>query len=334
MKSTKNAPAIVPGNMLGKVRTSRGIFQQLMAGAGLVVVFAVFAFANDNFRSVENIMNIVFSSVVIGIMALGATLVIITGGIDLSVGTGAFLCAIMAGRFLIVWDLPFGVGLLCTLAFGALMGAFSGTCVAIFRIPPFIATLAVMQAAMGMSMLMAPNKAPIYFSDLPQFTQLSQGKLIPGVWNAILVFALLVVVAWFLLNRTLLGRYDLAIGSNEEATALSGVNVRKWKIIIYAVAGIFTACAGIMVAARLGQARPGIGMGYELQAIAAVVIGGTSLAGGRGSMFGTLIGALIIAVLNNGLSIINVPQEWQSIILGAVILLAVYADMIRQRKSV
>ena len=147
----------------------------------------------------------------------------------------------------------------------------------------------------------------------------------------IIIYAVAAIVAGVLLNKTLLGRYDLAIGSNEEATALSGVNVRTWMVIIYGVAGLFTGLAGVMISARLGSAQPATGAGYELYAIAAVVIGGTSLAGGRGSMLGTIIGSLIIAVINNGLQIISVPQEWQNVILGLVILLAVFADQFRTR---
>jgi ribose transport system permease protein len=130
-----------------------------------------------------------------------------------------------------------------------------------------------------------------------------------------------------------MGRYTYSIGSNEEATALSGINVRNWKIIIYTFAGLFTGLAGIMISARLGSAQPATGMGYELQAIAAVVIGGTSLTGGKGSIIGTVIGALIISVLNNGLQIMSIPQEWQNVILGIVILVAVYADMMRKEKA-
>src|SRR5699024_7973966 len=155
----------------------------------------------------------------------------------------------------------------------------------------------------------------------------------PGVPNAILVFFGMALLGWFILTKTIIGRYTFAIGSNEEATALSGVNVTKWKIIIYSVAGIFTGVAGVVLSSRLNSAQPALGMGYELEAIAAVVIGGTSLQGGKGSIIGTVIGALIMGTLINGLRIMSIPQEWQQVAVGAVILVAVYLDILRRRRS-
>ena len=141
------------------------------------------------------------------------------------------------------------------------------------------------------------------------------------------------IFASLILNKTIIGRYTFALGSNEEATRLSGVNVDKWKIIIYMIAGVFTGVAGIIMASRLNSAQPALGAGYELEAIAAVVIGGTSLSGGKGTILGTVIGALIMSVLTNGLQILSVPQEWQTVVVGAVILLAVYADVLRNKKQ-
>ncbi|MTD12631.1 ABC transporter permease [Nakamurella sp. YIM 132087] len=310
----------------------RGRLEQLLAFAGLIVIVVFFAIANENFRTFSNITAILFSTVVIGILALGTTFVIITGGIDLSIGTGMTLCAVMSGVFLINWNLPLGLGLLLTVLFGGLIGLVNGFNVAILGLPPFIATLAMMLVAQGLALVLS-NSAPIYFSVLPAFSEISTGEIIPKVPNAVLVLLVLAVLAAILLGRTLFGRYTFSIGSNEEATELSGINTRKWKLIIYTVAGLFTGIAGIMISARLGSAQPATGQGYELQAIAAVVIGGTSLTGGKGSIVGTVIGALIISVLNNGLRIMSIPQEWQNVILGLVILGAVYADMARKRTT-
>ncbi len=311
----------------------RRSLQQLLAFAGLIGIFIVFAIASPTvFPTYTNVIQILFSAVVIGLLSLGATLVIITGGIDLSVGTGMALCAVMSATFIVNWHIPVLIGVIMALLFGGLIGLVNGFNVAFLKLPPFIATLAMMMVASGLALVVS-NKRPIYFDQSSGYSHISTGSLIPGVEfpNAIIIYALAAIVAGVLLNKTLLGRYDLAIGSNEEATALSGVNVRKWMVIIYGVAGLFTGLAGVMISARLGSAQPATGAGYELYAIAAVVIGGTSLAGGRGSMLGTIIGSLIIAVINNGLQIISVPQEWQNVILGMVILLAVFADQFRTR---
>jgi len=190
--------------------------------------------------------------------------------------------------------------------------------------------------AQGLALVIS-NARPIYFDAKAHagYIWLSTGSIIPGTRfpNAVIVLALAAVIAFVLLNKTLLGRYDISIGSNEEATALSGINTKKWLVIIYAVAGMFVGLAAIMISARLGSAQPATGSGYELQAIAAVVIGGTSLSGGKGTIVGTIIGALIISVINNGLQIISVRQEWQNVILGLVILIVVFIDQLRARRA-
>jgi ribose transport system permease protein len=310
----------------------RRSLQQMLAFGGLIAIFIVFSIASpDVFPSYTNVIQILFSAVVIGLLALGSTLVIITAGIDLSVGTGMALCAVMSATFIVTWHIPVLLGVILAILFGGLIGMVNGFSVALLKLPPFIATLAMMMVASGLALVVS-NKKPIYF-DAGAYTNISTGSLIPGsnFPNAIIVYAIAAIVAGLLLSRTILGRYDLAIGSNAEATALSGINVRVWTIIIYAVAGLFTGLAGVMISARLGSAQPATGQGYELYAIAAVVIGGTSLAGGKGSILGTVIGSLIIAVINNGLQIVSVPQEWQNVILGVVILAAVFADQFRER---
>lgn len=315
-------------------RGAKGKFQQFLAFGGLIVIFAFFAFASPNFMTFSNVTSILFSTVVIGTLAIGTTFVIITAGIDLSLGTGMALCAVMSGVFIVNWHLPVFVGVILAILFGGLIGLVNGINVAILKIPPFIATLAMMLVAEGLALVIS-HSAPIYFSDQPSYIAISTGNLIPGLKfpNAVLILALAAIVAAIVLNKTVLGRYTFSIGSNEEATALSGINTRKWKIAVYAFAGLFIGLAGVMISARLGSAQPALGSGYELQAIAAVVIGGTSLFGGKGSILGTVIGALIMSVLTNGLQIISVPQEWQNVILGIVILAAVYTDNIRRKAA-
>ena len=315
-------------------RGLRGKIQQFMAFGGLIVIFGFFSFASPNFMTFANVMSILLATVVIGTLAIGTTFVIISAGIDLSLGTGMSLCAVMSGVFIANWGLPLVVGVILAVLFGGLIGFINGFNVAVLKIPPFIATLAMMLVAQGLALVVS-NSAPIYFSSTPSYYLLSNGNLFPGVAipNAVLLWAAAAVIAGIVLNKTVFGRYTYAIGSNEEATALSGINTRNWKILVYTFGGLFTGLAGVLISARLNSAQPALGMGYELQAIAAVVIGGTSLFGGVGSIVGTVIGALIMSTLTNGLQIISVPQEWQTVILGVVILAAVYLDNIRRKTA-
>ncbi|HWM35545.1 MAG TPA: ABC transporter permease [Streptomyces sp.] len=297
----------IRGGVLSRVR-------QLLAFASLVAIFVFFSVASPNFLNYSNVTSMLFSTVVIGTLALGATFVIVTGGIDLSVGTGMALCAVMGGVMIVNTGLPVWLGVLGTLLFGGLIGLVNGLNVTVLKLPPFIATLAMMLVAQGLALVIS-GSAPIYFSADSGYAAISTGSIIPGADfpNAVVIFAVAAVLGGVVLNKTLLGRYTYSIGSNEEATALSGIDVRKWKILIYVLSGLFIGLAGVLISARLGSAQPATGMGYELQAIAAVVIG-----------------ALIISVLNNGLQITSVPQEWQNVILGCVIVAAVYADKARR----
>jgi ribose transport system permease protein len=312
----------------------RSSLQQLLAFGSLIVLVVFFGVMNSRFLLPGNLSDILLSTVVIGLLALGATFVIITGGIDLSVGTGMSLCSVMVGVVLTYLGLPMWVGVVGGILMGALIGAVNGFLISFLKIPPFIATLATMLVAQGMALVVSGTK-PIYFTGTEGFSNLALGKPIAGlvIPNAVFIFFAAATIAGVVMSKTLLGRYTFSIGSNEEATALSGINVRSWKLWIYTAAGAFTGLAGVIIAARLNSAQPGQGMGYELQAIAAVVIGGTSLAGGKGSIVGTVIGALIMSVLTNGLRIISVPQEWQNVAIGVVILVAVYLDMLRRKEA-
>lgn len=320
------------------IQIKSGALQQVLALASLVVLILFFTFSSSNFFQFSNIVGILLSTAVIGVLALGSTFVIITGGIDLSVGTVMTLSGVMTGVCITFWGLPVPVGILGGILTGALCGLLSGTAVAKMKIPPFIATLAMMMIAKGLALIISGAK-PVYFTDAESFAEVSQGSmlgwLIPGldIPNAVVIFFIAAVVGYLILSKTIIGRYNFALGSNEEATRLSGVNVGFWKIVIYTLTGAFTGLAGVMMASRLNSANPALGAGYELEAIAAVVIGGTSLSGGKGTIIGTVIGALIMSVLTNGLRILSVPQEWQTVVVGFVIILAVYADILRRRKA-
>ena len=312
--------------------------QTILAFGGLIVLFVVFSLASPNFFQFSNIVGILLATAVNGVLALGVTFIIITAGIDLSVGTVMTLSAVMTGVFITFWGLPVPLGVLAGLGTGALAGLFNGVVIAKMRIPPFVATLGMLYIAKGLSLVISGLK-PIYFTDTPAFTQIAMGSvlgaIIPGfdIPNAVLILFGAAIVAHLILTKTILGRYTFALGSNEEATRLSGVNVDLWKMAVYALGGTFAGLGGVLIAARLNSAQPALGAGYELDAIAAVVIGGTSLSGGEGTILGTIIGAFVISVLTNGLRILSVPQEWQIVVTGGIVILAVYLDILRRQRA-
>jgi ribose transport system permease protein len=312
--------------------------QQVLAFAGLIALFLFFSLRSPNFFQFDNIVGILIATAVNGILALGVTFVIISSGIDLSVGTVMTFSAVMTGMFITNWHMPVWLGVLAGMATGSLCGMVNGLMISKMKLPPFIATLGMLNVAKGLALVISQLK-PIYFNETPIFYQISMGsvlgKLIPGfnIPNAVLIMFGAAIVAWLVLSKTVLGRYTFALGSNEEATRLSGVNVNQWKVLVYTLCGMFAGLAGVIMAARLNSAQPALGQGYELDAIAAAVIGGTSLSGGEGTIVGTIIGAFLISTLSNGLRILSVPQEWQTVVTGVILVLAVFADIARRRKS-
>ncbi len=305
--------------------------QKILAFAGLIILLVVFSLASPNFFQFSNIVGILLATAVNGVLALGVTFVIITAGIDLSVGTVMTFAAVMTGVFITRLGLPIPVGVLGGLGSGLLAGWFNGAVIAKMKIPPFVATLGMLYIAKGLALVIS-GLSPIYFTDTPGFSRIAMGDIL-GIPYAVLIFFGAAIIAHIILTKTILGRYTFALGSNEEATRLSGVNVDRWKMAVYALAGLFSGLGGVIIAARLNSAQPALGAGYELDAIAAVVIGGTSLSGGEGTILGTVIGAFIISVLTNGLRILSVPQEWQIVVTGGIVILAVYADILRRRQA-
>ena len=317
---------------------SPAALQRLLAFAGLVALIVVFSIASGNFLQTDNLVSILQATAVNGVLAIACTLVIVSGGIDLSVGCLMTFCAVVTGVVLTNWGMPLPLGIATAIACGAACGGLSGWLVAQLRVPPFIATLGMMMLLKGLALVISGSK-PIYFLDTPGFESIAQDSLLATVLpalpipNSVLVlFGVAIGTSW-LLSQTLFGRYAFALGSNEEAARLSGLQVKRWKVAVYAVGGAICGIAGLLIASRLNSAQPALGQGYELDAIAAVVIGGTSLAGGRGSVLGTLIGAFIMSVLANGLRILNVTQEWQTAVTGIIIVLAVYLDILRRGKD-
>ncbi len=315
--------------------------QKLLAFAAWIVIIIFFSIASQYFRTVENALSILLATTVNGVLALGVTFVIITAGIDLSIGTVLTLAAVTTGVAISVWGLPIPLGILVGLLTGGIAGVVNGVVISRMKIPPFVATLGMMMIARGLALVIPAaiygSPKPIYFDNAPGFTLITMGSIVGAVVpilpipNAVLILFAAALVAAFLLNRTVFGRYTVAIGSNEEATRLSGVNVINWKTAVYMVCGLFAGLGGVLMASRLNSAQPALGAGYELDAIAAVVIGGTSLSGGEGTILGTLIGAFLMSTLTNGLRIMGVPQEWQMVVTGVIVILAVYLDIVRRR---
>ncbi|MFL7024708.1 ribose ABC transporter permease [Enterovibrio norvegicus] len=292
----------------------------------LLFLIVVVSFLSPNFFTVDNILNILRQTSINAIIAVGMTLVILTAGIDLSVGSVLALCGAFAAS-LIAMEVPVLIAVPTALFAGAVLGAISGIIIAKGKVQAFIATLVTMTLLRGVTMVYTEGR-PIStgFTDTADAfawfgTGYALGIPVP-VWLMVIVFA----AVWYLLNHTRFGRYIYALGGNESATRLSGIDVDKVKIGAYAICGLLAALAGIIVTSRLSSAQPTAGMGYELDAIAAVVLGGTSLMGGKGRIMGTLIGALIIGFLNNALNLLDVSSYYQMIAKAVVILLAVMVD--------
>ena len=307
---------------------------RVAALASLIIIFTFFAIMRPVFASWANVSGgILMSTTVIGLLAIGVTFVIITGGIDLSVGTSMALTGVIVGKTVMAYDLNVWAGILLGMVVGAALGSVNGILVTVFRLPPFIATLATMKGAQGLALIVSDLKPILFATDVKGWDEIAQGNIIPNFPNGVLILFVAAIVGSIILNKTVLGRYNFAIGSNLEATKLSGVKVRRWLIAIYSLCGVYVGLAAVVLTSRLGSAQPDLGLGYELEAIAAVIIGGTSLFGGKGTIGGTIIGALIMSVLINGLRILELQQEWQYVVVGAVILFAVYSDNLRRRRA-
>jgi ribose transport system permease protein len=305
-------------------------FQSLMA---LLILCVVISLLSDKFLTSTNLWNVMRQISVNICISVGMTLVVLTSGIDLSVGSVLALCgAITAGLLKNGIEIPssnlfIGFTILgatvAGLLVGSLLGWFNGWTITKFKVPPFVATLAMLTVARGLTMLWTKG-FPI--SNLGEdFARPGTGWFL-GIPMPVWISGIIVFVAVVIINKTKFGRYIYAIGGNENAATLSGINVKKIKIAVYTIAGGLAAVGGILVTSRLDAAQPNAGTGYELDSIAAVVIGGTSLSGGRGSVLGTVLGAVIIGVLNNGLVLLNVSPFWQQVIKGFVILIAVVID--------
>ncbi|WP_333755899.1 ABC transporter permease/substrate-binding protein [Streptomyces sp. IBSBF 3352] len=292
----------------------------------IVLVIAMSALSGD-FLTTDNLLNVGVQAAVTAVLAFGVTFVIVSAGIDLSVGSVAALSATVLAWSATSHGVPVVIAVLLAVATGIAAGLVNGFLIAYGKLPPFIATLAMLSVARGLSLVISEG-SPIPFPDSVSHLGDTLGGWLPV---PVLVMIVMGLIAAFVLGRTYIGRSMYAIGGNEEAARLSGLRVKRQKLAIYALSGVFAAVAGVVLASRLSSAQPQAADGYELDAIAAVVIGGASLAGGTGKASGTLIGALILAVLRNGLNLLNVSAFWQQVVIGVVIALAVLFDTLRRK---
>ncbi|OCG01208.1 ribose ABC transporter permease [Gilliamella sp. wkB112] len=292
----------------------------------LLVLIIFVSCLSDNFFTLNNFFNILQQTSINAIIAVGMTLVILTSGIDLSVGSTFALAGAITASMIGLDISPF-IAIAASLTLGAVLGAFSGVIIAKGKLQAFIATLVMMLILRGVTLVYTKG-SPISTgnNDNSEFFEWFAFGQVFGIPVPIVIMVIVFAAAWYLLKYTRLGRYIYALGGNETATRLSGINVDRVKVIVYAISGLLCALASTIEVARLSSAQPTAGTGYEMDAIAAVVLGGTSMSGGRGKIIGTLIGALILGFLNNGLNMLGVDAYYQMIVKGAVILLAVLVD--------
>ena len=291
----------------------------------LIAMWVMMLIVSPTFRTVENAVNILRQVAVNGIIAIGMTFVIMTGGIDLTVGSLIAVSGVVAGSILVADPSKVGLAVLAGIAVCGLFGAINGLFTAYAGVPPFVATLAGMTMARGFAYV---------YSDGKPYTLASEGFSVIGKGYApIIIFLVILLISNFILSKTKFGRYIYATGGNSRAAMASGVNVKKVTIWVYILSGILAGISGIVLASRTNSGQPAVGTGYETDAIAAAVIGGTSMSGGIGTIGGTLIGILIIGTLNNSLNLLNVSSYYQQIIKGLIIVGAVCFDIFSKKRS-
>jgi inositol transport system permease protein len=301
---------------------------------GLLIVFGIIcliiSLITPQFLTVSNLTIIVTQVSINALLAFGVTFVIITGGIDLSLGSIVAVTGVTAAMLAHPDSYPVLIPIVMGLLAGLLMGAFNGFIITKSKIAPFIVTLGTMTIGRGLALILSDGRPVSNLSD--SFNYLGSGTVF-GIPFLILIFILVFALCSIILNKTVLGRYIYAIGGNEQAARASGINIDRVKLSVYSISGLLAGLAGILLASRITTGQPNAGAGFELDAIAAVVIGGTSTAGGRGTMAGTLIGVLLIGVINNGLDLLNVTSYYQQVVMGIIIIGAVVLDSLNQKSN-
>lgn len=298
--------------------------QDFGAFAALVLLVVGISIISPQFRTLDNFLSLLRQSSINGLIAFGMTFVILTGGIDLSVGSVLALTTVLCAG-MITSGMPVGLAMLLSLVIGAGLGFVSGFLVTKGRLQPFIATLITMTVYRGLTMIYTNGKPISNLGDSKLLNLIGKGSYL-GIPIPVIILFVVFLFFYFILKKTTFGRRIYATGSNSKAAKLAGVNIHRTKIIAYVISGIMAALSGMILLSRLNSAQPTLGSGYELDAIAAVALGGTSMNGGRGKIYGTLIGVLIIAVLNNGLNILGISSYYQAVVKGLVILIAVLSD--------
>lgn len=301
---------------------------------GLLIAFVaicvVLSLLTPRFLTVSNLMIIVTQVSINALLAFGVTFVIITGGIDLSIGSTVAVTGVVAAMFAHPDTYPVIVPVLAGLAAGLLLGAFNGLVITKSKVPPFIVTLGTMTIGRGLALILSKGRPISNLSD--SFNFIGGGQIL-GVPTPIIILVVFFLICSVLLRKTVLGRYMYAVGGNEQAAQASGIQLNKVKMVVYTLCGGLAALAGILLTSRITTGQPNAGAGFELDAIAAAIIGGTSTSGGTGTMTGTLIGALLIGVISNGLDLMNVTSYYQQVVMGIIIIGAVVLDSMNQQKN-
>ncbi|MFM1653015.1 ABC transporter permease [Brevibacillus sp. B_LB10_24] len=298
---------------------------------GFLVLCIIISIVNSSFLTANNLLNVLRQTSTNLYLALAMTMIIILGGIDLSVGSVMAVVGVVTSSLVALFGAPVLVAVAAGLAVGVLFGALNGYVVATTVIPPFIVTLATMNIARGAAYVLTDGKPIRVMSD--SFNFIGSGYIGGVLPTPVLYLVILLIICYLIMNKTKLGRYMYAVGGNAEAAKFSGINIKRIKLFAYTFSGLMAGVAGIVLASRMFSGQPTAGNGAELDAIAAVVLGGTSMTGGYGRIGGTVIGALIIGVLSNGLNLMGVSSFWQYIVKGIVILVAVYADVIKRKRG-
>ena len=307
------------------VRSNLGIL------IGLLIMCIGLTFISDSFATSTNIFNVLRQISVNVFLACGMTMVILIGGIDLSVGSVIAISGCLCAGLITNNDIPSGLAIILAIIIGTLVGAVNGLIIANTKIPPFIVTLAMMNIGRGFARIYT-NATTILVND-ELFIWIGSGKIFGEIPVQLLFMVVVVIITGLILNKTKFGRNIYAVGDNQQAAVYSGINSKKVIFLVFTLSGLFAACAGILSAARTFSGQFNVGDGAEMDAISAVVLGGTSMTGGVGRISGTLIGCLVIGILNNGMNLMGIDSSWQYVVKGIVVLLAVYIDYIKKEKS-